>query len=387
LLVEKRQRGNARTMVASVIAGINGNGGVMGVLPGVSLVNYGVNASGGFTCGDAVAATAAMIRVKVPVLNMSVGTAAFCASLYRVVEQAIGTGMTVVAAAGNEFAEGNPVEYPAAFPHVLSVAALSPDGSSSYFSNENAAVDLSAPGEQVPVAIPAVFDVNDGVRDGVTLADGTSFSSPMVAAAAAWTRLARPSLSAGQVADVLRSGANDVGAEGWDASTGWGLLNIDNALVAATPREDPGEPNDDIPFVDGTYFRGADAAIYNGRRTASLRATVDYAEDPDDVFRIRVPGRSSAQISVTPSYGDPDLYVFSGSAKNIGNTRRVVVRSVRSRGTDRVAISNTRRRAVTAYIVVHEARDTGTIVAGYKLQVKRLRFTALSLGCCPQPQK
>jgi hypothetical protein len=31
-----------------------------------------------------------MIRVKVPVLNMSVGSAAFCASLYRVVEQAIG---------------------------------------------------------------------------------------------------------------------------------------------------------------------------------------------------------------------------------------------------------------------------------------------------------
>ena len=170
--VEKRQRGNARTMVASVIAGINGSGGVMGVLPGVSLVNYGVNASGGFTCGDAVAATAAMIRVKVPVLNMSVGSAAFCASLYRVVEQGIGTGMTVVAAAGNEFAEGNPVEYPAAFPHVLSVAALSLDGSSSYFSNENAAVDLSAPGEQVPVAIPAVFDVDDGVQDGVTLEDG-----------------------------------------------------------------------------------------------------------------------------------------------------------------------------------------------------------------------
>jgi Subtilase family len=103
-------------------------------------------------------------------------------------------------------------------------------------------VDLSAPGEQVPVAIPAVFDVDDGVQDGVTLEDGTSFSSPMVAAAAAWTRLARASLSAGQVADVLRSGATDIGAEGWDPSTGWGLLNIDNALVAATPREDPGEP-------------------------------------------------------------------------------------------------------------------------------------------------
>ncbi len=47
-----------------------------------------------------------------------------------------------VAAAGNEFAEGNPLEFPASLPHVLTVAAVGPDLASSFFSNTSAAIDL-----------------------------------------------------------------------------------------------------------------------------------------------------------------------------------------------------------------------------------------------------
>ena len=41
---------------------------------------------------------------------------------------------------------------------------------------------------------------------------GTSFSSPMVAAAVAWVRAARPELTPFQAAQVVRLGARDVGA-------------------------------------------------------------------------------------------------------------------------------------------------------------------------------
>ena len=115
-----------------------------------------------------------------------------------------------VAAAGNEFAEGNPLEFPASLPHVLTVAAVGPDLQPSYFSNANAAIDLSAPGESIMTAVPPAHD-GDGVADGYERQNGTSFAAPMVAAAVAWVRAARPELTADQVNQAVRLSARDVG--------------------------------------------------------------------------------------------------------------------------------------------------------------------------------
>ena len=52
-----------------------------------------------------------------------------------------------VAASGNEFSSGNPLEFPASLPHVLTVAAVGPDDRPTDFSSDSAAVDLAAPGE------------------------------------------------------------------------------------------------------------------------------------------------------------------------------------------------------------------------------------------------
>ena len=87
--------------------------------------------------------------------------------------------------------DGNPLEFPASLPHVLTVAAVGRDLQPSYFSNANAAIDLSAPGEGIMTAVPPAHD-GDGVADGYERQSGTSFSAPMVAAAVAWVRAARP---------------------------------------------------------------------------------------------------------------------------------------------------------------------------------------------------
>lgn len=359
------------TEVASVVGAVAGNGGVVGVLPGVRLINYGVSATRGFSCADSVAAINAMISARVPVVNLSFGTSQQCASQHRAVEQAIGTGMTVVAAAGNEFEVGNPVEYPAAFPHVLSVAALRADLQPSDFSSANAAVDLSAPGEQVPVAVPLAFDTEDGSQDGVTTDSGTSFAAPMVAAAAAWVRAARPRLSTGQVADVLRFSATDLFSRGWDSSTGWGLVNVATALTASTPTEDPGEPNDDVPMVNGAYFGVADRPIFTGTGTRTIRATVDFAEDPADVYRIRMRGRTTVRITLAPTFGDPDLYVYDAAARTIYGRRAPIRSSFKNRGIDRVVLTNRARRTRTFYVAVAEGRTSGQIDAGYRLRITR----------------
>lgn len=359
------------TMVASAAAAAAGNGGVMGVLPGAPLVSYATD----LTCGDVAEGIDELTDAGVGVINISLTSGRPCATLYAAVEEAIGTGVVVTAAAGNDFEAGNPVEYPAAFPHVLSVASVAPDLSSSGFSNANAAVDIAAPGEQVPVAIPLSDDVEDGAQDGVTLADGTSFAAPIVAGAAAWVRTVRPRLSSGQIADVLRAGARNLERRGWDADTGWGLVSIPGALRATTPAEDPLEPNDDFPFIDGTFFRHPDPPIFRGHGRRVVRATVDWAEDPWDIYRFRMPPHSAFGAIVRPSYGDPDLYAFDGAVRTLARSRRhLVAHSAHYHGKDAIALENSSRRTLTGYLAVNAARSHGKIDAGYRLSVRRIPY-------------
>ena len=124
--------------------------------------------------------------------------------------------------------------------------------------------------------------------DGFTRVSGTSFSAPMVSGAAAWIRAARPDLTQDQVQNVLRFGSRDIGAPGYQSSTGYGILSVGGALARQAPPPDPAEPNDDIRFVNGRAFNSAAAPVFrkNGRAVA-FGATADVAEDPIDVYKIR----------------------------------------------------------------------------------------------------
>jgi subtilisin family serine protease len=64
--------------------------------------------------------------------------------------------------------------------------------------------------------------------------DGTSFSAPLVSAAAALLLAQRPTMTASQAMKVLQSSATDLGKAGRDAATGEGLLNVEEALRQAT---------------------------------------------------------------------------------------------------------------------------------------------------------
>jgi subtilisin family serine protease len=66
-------------------------------------------------------------------------------------------------------------------------------------------------------------------------ADGTSMSAPIVAAVAALIRALRPDLNAGEVIELLRSTARDLGAPGCDFIYGCGLVDAYAAARAAAP--------------------------------------------------------------------------------------------------------------------------------------------------------
>ncbi len=362
------------TMVASAAAGALNGAGVFGVFPSAPVLSVGLPVN--ISCADAADGVYAAAKAGARIINLSFGSAEDCASMFGAVQIAYARGSLVVAAAGNEFGAGNPIIYPAAYPHVLSVAALNPDLSPSSFSSENSSVDVAAPGVGVPLAVPAAYDTEDGTVDGVTLASGTSFAAPIVAGAATWLATARPRLSNGQLADVLRRTARDVGPPGYDTASGFGLVQMGPALALPAPEDDVLEPNDGISFVDGSVFARADPYVWRGAGRSRLGGTADRVEDPVDVYRIRLRPRSRARISLRPRFGNPDLTVFRSDARSVGDRSKVVARSRRSGSrTERVTIRNRSRVARRFYVVVEVGRDPrGTLNTSYRLEFQRLRF-------------
>jgi Subtilase family len=351
------------------VAAAPANGvGMVGVWPGARALNLPLDAM--LTCGRRVAMLAEAIRRRAAVINMSYGASRGCHAEEVALQYVVASGIVPVAAAGNEFNDGNPPAYPATYPHVLTVASVgaAPEFLSSPFSNVNEAIDLSAPGERIMTAVPPALDA-DGVQDGYERLDGTSFAAPMVAAAVAWVRAARPELTADQVNQAVRLSAADHDEAGWQPHTGFGVLNLRAALRYNPPPPDPAEPNDDMYWVDGRAFERPDRLIYKGGRQTRFGATIDVFEDPADVYRIRLRPRSRVKISANPVRNDDvDLRVYPRRAKSLG--AKPVERSARrGRRTERVTLRNRSRRARVYYVAVRVQRNVSDLDAAYALRV------------------
>jgi Subtilase family len=309
------------TSTASVAAAPQNGVGFTGLWPGGRALNIALDDD--ISCADSTRGILAAVKRHASVINMSYGSPRFCTPEYLALEIAFGHGIVPVAAAGNELAEGNPIEFPAALPHVVTVGAVGANDLAAPFSNANAAVDLAAPGVCIPVAVPAALAKEDTgcppAPDGYAYESGTSFAAPMVSAAIAWVRSARPQLKADQAADVVRYAARDVGTRGYDGETGYGLLDVDAALKLKKGPHDPGEPNDGPALIDGSLIGAAQPFVFKGRRAGHRAGTVDLTEDPQDWYRVELPRHRSAWVSLRPRSGNADVVVRGLRTK--GKTR------------------------------------------------------------------
>jgi hypothetical protein len=76
------------------------------------------------------------------------------------------------------------------------------------------------------------------------------------------------------------------------------------------------------------------------------------AEDPIDVYRVKVRAGRKLRLRLQPSSGDPDLFVFDAKTGSVNN-RRSIARSTRSgRRTDSVTVRNRGRKTTTFYAAV-----------------------------------
>lgn len=233
------------TGIASLIAG-HGHGsgsGVMGLAPKAKILPIRIRAAGErpeLRQSDIELAVRYAADHGAKVVNLSVGgydrldSAARQAILYAVAKDVV-----VVAATGNSGDSGAAVEYPAAFPGVVAVGAVSENGSVWERSTSGPETTLVAPGT-------AIYQATAKSTSSYGVGDGTSDAAAYVSATAALVRAAYPGLSAGQVINRMITSASAPA----DASAvpngryGYGILAPAKALEAnpavdGGPRENP----------------------------------------------------------------------------------------------------------------------------------------------------
>jgi thermitase len=223
------------THVAGIVAASHNTYGVAGVCPGCTILagkvldDRGIGSSSGLANGINWA-----VSNGAKVINMSIGVRA-SRTLETAINNAWSKGVVLVAAAGNG---GNQTKiYPAAYPNVIAVAATDNKDAKASFSTYGASwVDLAAPGVNVYSTFPdqdfALAEPNNRSLS-YDVGNGTSMSSPIVAATVALAWSANPAATNTIIRGKVQSTADKIGGTG----TYWanGRVNACRAVGGSCP--------------------------------------------------------------------------------------------------------------------------------------------------------
>jgi serine protease len=178
------------------------------------------------------------------VANLSIGGPGAAPAILDAMNYAVGRGTFLSMSMGNEFEDGNPTEYPAAYaPQVagaMSVGAIGRSSRRAFYSNTGSHIEIVAPGgdsrdggsQGVVYQITlqeAFFDPFTIIRprfDQYTEAgfQGTSMASPHVAGVAALLR-SQGITTPAAIEAALKRFAHDLGTPGRDNDFGEGLID------------------------------------------------------------------------------------------------------------------------------------------------------------------
>ncbi|MFH1673168.1 MAG: S8 family serine peptidase [Pseudomonadota bacterium] len=252
------------------------------------------------------------------VINMSLGGPSTSITLEDALGYAHNKGVVIVCAAGNEYEEGNPLSYPAAYDaYCIAVGATRYDETRAYYSNTGDYLDLTAPGGDLTVNQNG-DSYNDGVLQqtfgsnpkdfGYWFYQGTSMAAPHVAGVAALL-MANGTTDPDGVREALESTAEDQGAAGWDSEYGWGIVDAYAALnytpepvhdVAVTAIDAPLEATtEDIVSIDVSMDN---QGTFAETTTLTLTDTIDNVE--------------IGSLTVTLAAGELKIVSFNWDAAN-----------------------------------------------------------------------
>ncbi|GAA5068347.1 type VII secretion-associated serine protease mycosin [Streptomyces similanensis] len=234
------------TGMAGLIAGTGAYGGgkgAFGLAPGVKILPVRMPAPSDINGFAGPSYLSKAIRYAADsgaqVINISMTERLNSPELADAVKYALSHGSLIFAGVGNDGAKGNPVEYPAATPGVVGVAAVGKNLRRTSESEFGQQVDMAAPGDEMVHAC--------GGRTGLCKGHGTSDSTALASASAALIWSKHPTWTNNQVLRVMLNtiGGPTDGAKRND-SIGYGIVRPRIAL------KDPGDPGpaDVYPLPD-----------------------------------------------------------------------------------------------------------------------------------------
>jgi subtilisin family serine protease len=193
------------------------------------------------------------------VISMSLGYSAQSLTVREALQYAYEHNVVVVASAGNsgdsagQAGTGHaPYAFPANYPGVLGVAAVSQNEEPASFSSENLSVQVAAPGNQVPAQ----------GRDGqYWYVSGTSPACALTAGVVALIKSVYPHLNDDQVISAITTSTTPSTRPlgGWDQQVGFGEVNAANALAAAGQIAKASPPP--AGELASSHFGGGPAAV------------------------------------------------------------------------------------------------------------------------------
>ena len=208
------------TAVAGVAGASSNNGiGVASVAWGCRIMPIRISDPSGYASYSAMAGGltwAADHGARVANISYNVTGSSTVSSAARYFQN---KGGVVASSAGNS----GTVVQTADDPYILTIGATDSLDLLYSWSSSGKNLDLVAPGN-------ASTPMN---RGGYAGSGGTSIASPFVAGAAALLFSVNPDLTPGEVKDILKQSADDLGALGWDSTYGWGRLNLERAVNMA----------------------------------------------------------------------------------------------------------------------------------------------------------
>jgi serine protease len=244
--------GHGTHVTGTIAQSTNNDIGVAGIAYGCSIMPVKVldaNGAGSyFTITEGIYFA---VENGAMVINMSLGATSPSDTLEDALAYAYQNGVTVVCAAGNDYQNGNPVEYPAAYDdYCIAVGATRFDNQRAPYSSTGSYLDVVAPGGDMLV------DQNgDGYPDGIVqqtfsvdpndfayyFFQGTSMATPHVSGLAALL-ISYGVQGPDNVRQAIQTTAIDLGPEGWDPEYGWGLINAEEALEGQSEQPDVNGP-------------------------------------------------------------------------------------------------------------------------------------------------
>ncbi|NHJ49441.1 MAG: S8 family serine peptidase [Asgard group archaeon] len=230
------------SFITGVIAGLGDGSGIVGVAPNVSVMDVRVlkeNNYAGTTnevLGDAIRYA---VDNGADVISMSLQYYANSSDWFDDIVYAYNNGVVIVSCTGNTWQPSGgqyTCSYPGCFDEAISVGATNFDDAKADYSNYGPWTELVAPvGDESDTYSRLIRSIGG---DGFSYYTGwgTSFACPQVSAAVALMLTVNSSLTISDIRDILHDTATDLGTAGKDDYFGYGMLNVEGAVIEAIER-------------------------------------------------------------------------------------------------------------------------------------------------------